>query len=75
MKGRWWMKDLSTVSERKVETIENSEPTLERSISGNGIVDIELFAAVIQYGKVPDMETDPEIGDSLSIGVARSRHL
>ena len=69
------MKDLSTVSERKVETIENSEPTLERSISGNGIVDIELFAAVIQYGKVPDMETDPEIGDSLSIGVARSRHL
>ena len=49
------MKDLSTVSERKVETIENSEPTLERSITGNGIVDIELFAAVIQYGKVPDM--------------------
>ena len=75
MMGRWWMKDLSTVSERKVETIENSEPTLERSITGNGIVDIELFAAVIQYGKVPDMETDPEIGESLSIGVARSQHL
>ena len=40
--------NLSTVSERKVETMENSEPTLdERSIAGNRIVDIELFAAVI----------------------------
>ena len=38
----------STVSERKVETIENSEPTFdERSITGNRIVDMELFAAVI----------------------------
>ena len=44
------MKDLSTVSERKVETIENSEPTLdERSITGNEIVDMELFTAAIQY--------------------------
>ena len=40
--------NLSTVSERKVETIENSEPTFdERSITGNRIVDMELFAAVI----------------------------
>ena len=39
---------LFTVSERKVETIENSEPTFdERSITGNRIVDMELFAAVI----------------------------
>ena len=38
----------STVSERKVETIENSESTFdERSITGNRIVDTELFAAVI----------------------------
>ena len=38
----------STISERKVEAIENSEPTFhERSISGNRIVDMELFAAVI----------------------------
>ena len=38
----------STVSERKVETIENSEPTFdERSITGNRIVDMELFAVVI----------------------------
>ena len=40
--------NLSTVSERKVETIENSEPTFdEGSITGNRIIDMELFAAVI----------------------------
>ena len=40
--------NLPTVSERKVETIGNSEPTFdERSITGNRIVDMELFAAVI----------------------------
>ena len=39
---------LSTVSERKVEPIDNSEPTIdERSITGNKIVDMELFAADI----------------------------
>ena len=38
----------STVSERKVETIENSEPTFDdRSVTGNRIGDMELFAAVI----------------------------
>ena len=40
--------NLSTVSERKVQTIDNSELTFdERSITGNRIVDMELFAAVI----------------------------
>ena len=38
---------LFTVSERKVKTIDNSEPTFdESSITGNGIVDMELIAAV-----------------------------
>ena len=38
----------STVSERKVETIENSEPTFdERSITGNRIIDMKLFVVVI----------------------------
>ena len=38
----------SAVFERKVETIENSEPTFdERSITDNRIVDMELFAAVV----------------------------
>ena len=38
----------STVFERKIETIDNSKPTFdERSITGNRIVDMELFAAVI----------------------------
>ena len=46
--------NLSTVSERKVETIENSEPTFdERSITGNRIVDMELFAAVIHISGFP----------------------
>ena len=36
--------NLSTVSERKVEAIENLEPTFdERSIIGNRIADMELF--------------------------------
>ena len=43
---------LSTLSERKFETIENSEPTSgERSITGNRIIDMELFAAVIHMLK------------------------
>ena len=38
----------SAVSEIKVETIENSEPTFDnRSVTGNRIGDMELFAAVI----------------------------
>ena len=37
-----------TVSERKVETIEDSKPVFgESSVTGNGLVDIELLAAVI----------------------------
>ena len=37
--------NLCTVSERKVETIENSESIFdERSITGNWIVDMELGA-------------------------------
>ena len=40
---------LFTLSERTVETTENLEPTFdERSITGNGIVGMELFAAVIR---------------------------
>ena len=45
---------LSTVSERKVEPIDNSEPTIdERSITGNKIVDMELFAADIHMLRCP----------------------
>ena len=40
---------LFTLSERTVETIENLEPNFdERSITGNRIVGMELFAAVIR---------------------------
>ena len=40
--------NLSTVSERKVESIDDSEQIFdERGITGNRIVDMELFAAVI----------------------------
>ena len=40
--------NLPTVSERKVETIGNSEPSFdERCIPGNRIVEMELFATVI----------------------------
>ena len=38
--------NLSIVSERKFETIDNSEPTFdEKSITGNRIVDMDIFAA------------------------------
>ena len=38
--------NLSIVSERKFETIGNSEPTFdEKSITGNRIVDMDIFAA------------------------------
>ena len=38
----------STVSERKVETVENSEPTFdERSITGNRIVDMENYLQLL----------------------------
>ena len=53
MTGRRWMRvfpevNSLTVSERKVETIEDSKPVFgESSVSGNGLVDIELLAAVI----------------------------
>ena len=38
--------NLSIVSEREFETIDNSEPTFdEKSITGNRIVDMDIFAA------------------------------
>ena len=52
MMGRWWIRlfldggyvNLSTISERKVETIDNSEPTFdERSITGNRVVNMNYL--------------------------------
>ena len=42
--------NISTVSERKVETIHNSEPAFdERSITGNRTVDMKLFATATVF--------------------------
>ena len=35
--------DLSSVSERKVETVDHSKTSFEKSIIGNRILDMELF--------------------------------
>ena len=54
MMGRWWIHLFLAASKGKVETVDNSEPTFdERSITGNRIVDMELFAAVIHMSGCP----------------------